>query len=151
MRKFVRQKANGGPPNVTMDFGAAETKVPKILDPGEYRLRVEAARVLERSKNISVALDLVEVEGNQRVDTRPLWVEGPNSNSGNLVAENQYLVAQLLTLAKLPTAGNVGELIPKLGGLEFDARLVLAIDSRTQRTFNQIADVYTDNEANETS
>jgi hypothetical protein len=145
MRKFVRQKANGGPPNVSMDFGAAESKVAKILEAGEYRLRLEAARVIERNQNILIALDLVEVESNQRVDSRPLWVDGPNSNAGNLTAENQHLVAQL------PTAGNVGELIPKLGGLEFDARLVLAIDSRTQRTFNQITDVYTDNEANEAS
>jgi hypothetical protein len=151
MRKFLRQKANGGPPNVSMDFGAAESKVAKILEAGEYRLRLEAARVIERNQNILIALDLVEVESNQRVDSRPLWVDGPNSNAGNLTAENQHLVARLLSLAKLPTAGNVGELIPKLGGLEFDARLVLAVDSRTQRTFNQIIDVYTDNEANEAS
>jgi hypothetical protein len=47
-----------------------------------------------------------------------------------------------LTLAKLPTVGNVSTLVPKLAGLEFDARLVLALDNRTGRSFNAIADIY---------
>jgi hypothetical protein len=49
----------------------------------------------------------------------------------------------MLTLAKLPTSGNVGDLIPQLAGLEFDARLVLAVDDRSGRSFNAIADIYT--------
>ena len=73
-----------------------------------------------------------------------MWVDGPNAHSGTLTAENQHLIAQLLTLAELPTAGNVGALIPKLAGLEFDARLVLAVDNRSGRSFNSIADVYMD-------
>ena len=56
--------------------------------------------------------------------------------------ENQHLVAQLLTLPGLPTAGNVGDLIPQLAGLEFDARFVLALDSRTGRTYNALAEIY---------
>ena len=51
---------------------------------------------------------------------------------GDLAAENQHVIAQLLTLAGLPTAGNVGDLIPKLAGLEFDARLALAVDGRSR-------------------
>ena len=73
-----------------------------------------------------------------------LWVDGPNAGAGQLAMENQHLVAQLLTLAGLPTAGNVGALIPKLAGLEFDARLVLAVDSRSGRTYNALAEIYTD-------
>ena len=70
-----------------------------------------------------------------------LWVDGPNAGAGQLVIENQHLVAQLLTLAGLPTAGNVGALIPQLTGLEFDARLVLAIDNRSGRTYNALAEI----------
>jgi hypothetical protein len=144
MKKFIRQQKANGNVNVSLDFGAAATKVPRVVEPGEYHLRVDAARVIPSKDNILIALDLTEMEHNQRIDGRPLWVEGPNSDAGNLVAENQYLIGQLLTLAKLPTAGNVGELIPKLAGLEFDAQLVLAVDNRSGRSFNAIADIYTD-------
>jgi hypothetical protein len=144
MRKFVRQKSNGGAPDVNLDFGAAAAKVPRTFEPNEYRLRVEAARVVQRNSNVSIALDLVEIDSGSRVAGAPLWVDGPKSDAGNLTAENQHLIAQLLTLAKLPTSGNVGELIPKLAGLEFDARLVVAIDNRTGRSINVLSDIYTD-------
>jgi hypothetical protein len=146
MRKFVRQKSvNGGnAANVNLDFGAAAAKVARTFEPDEYKLRIESARVIEKNQNILIALDLVELESGGRVDGRPLWVDGPKSDSGNLTAENQHLVGQLLTLAKLPTVGNVGELIPKLAGLEFAGRLVLAVDNRSGRSFNAIADVYMD-------
>jgi hypothetical protein len=68
----------------------------------------------------------------------------PNSDAGNLVADNQHLIAQLLTLADLPTSGNVGDLIPKLAGLEFDAHLALAVDNRSGRSYNTINNIYTD-------
>ena len=89
-----------------------------------------------------MVLDLIESEGGGRVDSRPLWVDGPNAGAGHLAMENQHLVAQLLTLRGLPTAGNVGVLIPQLAGLEFDARLVLGTDSRSGRTYNALADIY---------
>jgi hypothetical protein len=143
MRKFQRQ-VNGHVPDINLDFGAAEPRIGHTYEPGEYAMRVESARVIQRNNNVLIVLDLVEAENNRRVDTRPLWVDGPNSNAGNLVAENQHLIAQLLTIAKLPTAGNVGELIPKLGGLEFTGRLVLAVDSRSGRSFNAVAEVYMD-------
>ena len=142
-RRFIRQKAANQAPNVELDFGAAVAKVPRVFEPDEYRLRIESARVIQKDQNTSIALDLIETESGGRVDGRPLWVEGPNANSGTLAAENQQLVAQLLTLAQLPTAGNVGELIPKLAGLEFDARLVHAVDNRSGRIFNAIANIYT--------
>ena len=58
-------------------------------------------------------------EGGDRIDSRPLWVDGPNAGVGPYAAENQHLIAQLLTLAGQPTAGNVNALIPQLAGLEF--------------------------------
>jgi hypothetical protein len=148
MRKFVRQKQqlNNSVANVSIDFGAAESKIARVFEPGDYRLRIDAARVVQNKENISVALDLTELDANARVDGRPLWVDGPNSGSGNLTAENQHLIAQLLTLAKLPTSGNVGELIPKLAGLEFEARMVLSVDNKTGRSFNAIADIFTDDD-----
>jgi hypothetical protein len=87
------------------------------------------------------------MESGGRVDIRPLWVDGPNAGAGNLAAENRHLVAQLLTLRELPTAGNVNDLIPQLAGLEFDARLVLDPDGRTGRTYNALADIYMDDGA----
>jgi hypothetical protein len=143
MRKFVRQKSANAP-DVNIDFGAAEAKVAHVFEPGEYKLRIDSARVIQRNQNVLIALDLVELDSGGRIDSRPYWVDGPNSAAGALTAENQHLVAQLLVLAKLPTAGNVGALIPKLAGLEFDARLVLAVDNRTGRSFNTIADIYAD-------
>lgn len=146
MRKFVRQKSNGNAAaDVELDFGAAAAKVARCFEPNEYRLRVESASVRKSNENnILVVLDLVEVESGSRVDGRPLWVDGPNSDAGNLTAENQHLVAKLLTLAKLPTSGQVGTLIPKLAGLEFNASLVLAEDNRSGRAYNEIADIYMD-------
>ena len=82
-------------------------------------------------------------EGGDRVDSRPLWVDGPNAGAGPFAAENQHLLAQLLTLAGQPTSGNVGALIPKLAGLEFDGRLVLETDS-SGRTYNALAAIYAD-------
>src|SRR6516165_9802829 len=146
MKKFIRQKAANQAPDVELDFGAAAAKVARVFEPDEYKVRIESARVIQRNQNILIALDLIETESGGRIDSRPLWVEGPNANNGNLAAENQHLVAQLLTLAKLPTSGNVSELIPKLAGLEFDARLILAVDNRSGRSFNAIADIYTDDE-----
>jgi hypothetical protein len=101
--------------------------------------------VIETEKsNILVALDLVDVNSGGRVSGRPLWVDGPNSDAGNLVADNQHLIAQLLELAGSPTVGRVDDLIPKLSGLELDGRLMLSTDKRTGQIFNAIAAIYTD-------
>jgi hypothetical protein len=143
MKKFTRQKASNQAPDVEIDFGAAAAKVAHVFEPGEYKLRIESASVIDNNQNISIALGLIETESGRRVDSRALWVEGPNANSGTLAAENRNLIAQLLTLAKQPTVGQVRALIPKLAGLEFDARLVLAVDDRSGRNFNAIANIYT--------
>lgn len=143
MKKFVRQmKAGTAPVDVTVDFGAAAGKIARIFEPGEYKLKIEAARVIAHDQNVSIALDLVETESGGRVASRPVWVDGPQAGVGNLAAENQHLIAQLLTLAKLPTSGNVATLIPKLAGLAFNGQLVLAVDNRSGRAFNAIADVF---------
>lgn len=145
MRKFKRQLKDGTAPapHVDIDFGAAAKKVARTFEPGEYKLRIESAKVIQKNENILIVLDLIETETGGRVAGLPLWVDGPRSDAGNLTAENQHLIAQLLTLAKLPTVGNVSELIPKLANLEFDAQLVLDVD-RSGKSFNKIAGVYMD-------
>ena len=145
MKKFTRQTSGNAPTaDVNLNFGSAAAKVPRLFEPGEYRLRIGSARVIQKNQNVSVVLDLIEMESGSRVDSRPLWVDGPNAGAGPLAEENKNLVRQLLTLRGLETAGNVGLLIPQLAGLEFGARLVLAIDSRTGRTYNALADIYAD-------
>ena len=143
MRKFVRQKSNGNAADVNIDFGAAAAKLARTLEPDEYKIRVSSARVIQHNENVLVALDLVDRESGGRVDTLPLWVAGPNASVGDLAAKNQHVIAQLLTLAGLPTSGNVGTLIPKLAGLEFDARLALAVDGRSGRTHNELTEIFT--------
>ena len=100
--------------------------------------------IIQNNQNVSVVLNLIEIESGSRVDIRPLWVDGPNAGVGDLAGRNQHLLGQLLTLRELPTAGKLGDLIPQLAGLEFDARLVLDPDNRTGRTYNALADIYRD-------
>ena len=103
MKKFTRQKPGDAPiADINLDFGAAAAKVARVFEPGEYRLRIEFARVVQKGQNISVVLDLVMAEGGDRVASQPLWVDGPNADAGQLVIENRHLVAQLLTLVGLP-------------------------------------------------
>ena len=145
MKKFTRQTSGNAPiADVNLDFGAAGAKVACLFEPGEYRLRIESARIFQNKQNILVNLALIETESGSRVDLRPLWVDGPNAGAGDLAMNNQDLIGQLLKLRGLPTAGNVNDLIPQLAGLEFDARLVLDPDNRTGRTYNALADIYMD-------
>lgn len=145
MRNFKRQKSDNSPTaDIHLDFGAAAAKVARVFEPDEYKLRIESAHIFQSKQNVLVALDLIETESAGRVDNRPLWVDGPNAGAGQFAMENQHLIAQLLTLAGQPTKGNVGAIIPQLAGLEFGARLVLATDSRSGRTYNAIAEIYVD-------
>ena len=145
MKKFVRQKPyNTTPADTTIDFGAASAQIARVLDPEVYNLRIESGRVVQKNQNTLVALELIEVESGAHVATQPIWVDGPNANAGRLAAENRHLIAQLLALAGKPTAGNVHALIPELAGLTFEAQLALAVDSRTGRSFNAIATIFTD-------
>jgi hypothetical protein len=145
MKKFSRQKSgNASTADINLDFGAAAAKVARVFEPNEYKLRIESARVIQTNGNVLVALDLIEAESQGRVDSRALWVDGPNAGAGQLVMENRHQIAQLLTLVGLPTEGNVGDLIPQLAGLTFAARLVLAIDNRSGRTYNALVEVHAD-------
>jgi hypothetical protein len=145
MKKFIRQKSGNAPTaDINIDFGAAAAKVARVFEPDEYKLRIESARVIQSNGNVLVALDLIETESEGRVDSRPIWVDGPNAGAGQLVMENRHQIAQLLTLVGLPTEGNVGALIPQLAGLNFAARLVLATDNRSGRTYNVLAAIHAD-------
>jgi hypothetical protein len=147
MHKFKRPTANSATPDANIDFGAAKARVAHIFEPGDYTVRIEDVRIIGKNQNVLIALDIVETDSGYRVDTRPLWVEGPKSDAGYLAAENQYLIAQLLTLKQLPTSGDVGDLIPKLVGLEFETHLEVAVDGRSGRSYNAIGGVYNVDEA----
>lgn len=141
MKNFTRQKSGNAPTaDINIDFGAAATQVARVFEPGDYRLRIETARVVQSGQNVLVALDLVMVDGGDRIDSRPLWVAGPNASIGPYAAENQHLLAQLLALAGQPTSGNVNNIIPKLSGLEFDGYLILKRDSNG-RAYSALATV----------
>jgi len=145
MKKFTRQTSGNAPTaDVNLDFAAAGAKVARLFEPGEYRLRIDSARVIQTNQNVSVVLNLIEMESGIRVDIRPLWVDGPNAGAGDLAGRNQYLIGRLLTLRELPTVGNVNDLIPQLAGLEFDARLALSEVRRSGQTYNAFAAIYVD-------
>ena len=120
------------------------SEVARLFEPGDYRLRIDSARIIQNKQNVSVVLSLIEMERGCRVDIRPLWVNGPNAGAGDLAGKNQHLIGQLLTSRGLPTKGDMGVLIPQLAGLEFDAHLVLDPDGRTGRTYNALDDIYSD-------
>lgn len=139
MKKFVRQNATKAAADIVIDFGAASEQVARVFDPEVYPLQVKTASVLQsHNGNVFVVFDLVELESGVRVSLQPLWVAGPNAEGSSLVAENHDVIAQMLRQAGLETKGSVGELIPKLAGREFGARLTIYPDSRTGRTFNSI-------------
>ena len=145
MKKFTRQTSGNKPTaDVNLDFGAAGAKLARLFEPGEYRLRIDSARIIQNKQNVSVVLSLIEMERGCRVDIRPLWVNGTNAGAGDLAGKNQHLIGQLLTSRGLPTKGDMGVLIPQLAGLEFDAHLVLDPDGRTGRTYNALAAIYVD-------
>jgi hypothetical protein len=141
MKKFIRQNATkAAAADIAIDFGAASEQVARLFEPEVYGLKVKSASVRQNQNgNVFLDFDLIELESGARVSLQPLWVDGPNAEAGLLVVENRDVIAQMLRHAGLPTSGNVGELIPKLAGLEFGARLTIYPDSRTGRTFNSIA------------
>ena len=142
MKKFLRQKSDNTPTaEINLDFGAAAARVARVFEPDEYKMRIETARVVQSGQNVLIALDLVMAESGDRIDSRPLWVDGPNAGAGPFAAANQNLLAKLLTLAGQPTTGNVNALIPKLTGLEFEGYLILKRDS-TGRTSNALTTVH---------
>jgi hypothetical protein len=148
VKKFVRQKSVDSSFNgLKLNLRTNAAQVAHIFEPGFYQLRIDGARlVMGNADNVSVALDLIELAGNALVDSRPLWIDGPNANVGRLAAENQNLLARLLQLAGQNIDGdiNVAEAITKLVGLVFEGRLALETDNRTGRTYNSLVNVVID-------
>ena len=132
MKRFQADFVNGRPVRICAELHA--TGLSKV-----HLVASCVASFANLNGNVFVDFDLVELESGARVSLQPLWVAGPNADAGPLVVENCDVIAQMLRRAGLETAGNVGELIPKLAGLEFGARLTIYPDSRTGRTFNLIA------------
>jgi hypothetical protein len=142
MRSFRRLPSATSTPDVEIDFGGAKDRLPKLFEPGSREVQIQAAKVVARNGNISVILDLLDVETGARIDNRALWVDGPNANVGTLAAENQELIGRMLELAGKPTAGSVRQLIPELAGFAFTAVLGVGTDSRTGRAYNTLIGVY---------
>jgi hypothetical protein len=148
MKTFKRQTSTTtAANNMQLDFGAAQASLPKIFEPEFYGLTITSARVVSKGDNVFAVIDLTENESGSRVDTRPLWIFGPNALGGDIVARNQTLICRLLELDNQPTAGSIGSIIPALEGLSFQGRLVLATDSRSGRTYNELADVQAEDAA----
>ncbi len=143
MKEFRRQKSpNAQHADVNIDFGAAFAQAARVFEPGEYQLKITAASAMKnQGGNVFVRLDVVVLETDARVSMQPLGVHGPNAGAGVLATENQNLIGRLLEAAGHPLSGNVGELIPKLAGLEFTARLAISPDSRTGRTYNALVEI----------
>jgi hypothetical protein len=85
-----------------LSVAKSTTQRPELLDPGQYDVRIEEARLVgssHSSGNISVALRLREVDSRAIVDTRPLWIGGPHADRGPMAARNQRIVSDLLAAA----------------------------------------------------
>jgi hypothetical protein len=149
MKTFTRKKSTSPPmADRSIDFAADSEKIAVELPPDYYDLRVANAAVIERPNgNMLVDLGLVEKESGARVRMRPLWIAGPKEDEGPLAVQNRLLIAQLLTLAGEETSGKPGELIPKLIGMEFAARLTCSQDAQTGVRYNAIAEVFADEAA----
>ena len=84
MKKFTRQTSGNAPPaNINLDFGAAGAKVARLFEPGEYRLRIDSARIIQNNQNVSVVLNLIEMarirlKARQATRTEPVMPQ-PNS------------------------------------------------------------------------
>ena len=62
MKKFTRQTSGNAPTaDVNLDFAAAGAKVARLFEPGEYRLRIDSARIIQNNQNVSVVLNLIEM------------------------------------------------------------------------------------------
>ena len=144
MKKFTRSTATT---NVTMNLRATAGQLAKVLDPEIYELCIKGARLISsEAGNVSLALDLTEVESGAAVNARPLWLEGPNAGNGPFAAENQQLLLKLLEAAGETTEGEIqiAESIKALVGLQIQARLVLDLDQRTGRTYNKLIEIIND-------
>ena len=82
MKKFTRQKS-GNAPTADGNLAAAGAKVARLFEPGEYRLRIDSARIIQNNQNVSVVLNLIEMarirlKARQATRTEPVMPQ-PNS------------------------------------------------------------------------
>jgi hypothetical protein len=144
VKKFTRSTATT---NVTMNLRATAGQLAKVLDPEIYELCIKGARLISsEAGNVSLALDLTEVESDSAVSTRPLWLDGPKAGNGSFAAENQRLLVQLLEAAGEATEGEIqiAVSIKALVGLQIRARLLIASDQRTGQRYNKLIEIIND-------
>ena len=141
MKKFTRSNTAT---NLTMNLRASAGQLAQVLDPEIYELCIKGARLISsEAGNVSLALDLTEVESGAAVSTRPLWLDGPKAGKGTFAAENQRLLVQLLEAAGEATEGEIqlAVSIKALVGLQIHARLMIASDQWTGRTYTKLIEI----------
>lgn len=137
MNRFTRPP--GKPPGSSqINFSAAKKAI--LLDPGLYELRIERAEPVGRNGNTSVALTLTDVASGQIVNTKPMWVDGPNARFGDLAERNRAIIADLLRLAGQPPDGDTTALLKGLAGLQFIGDLGIESDQNAN-PFNSLRGV----------
>ena len=82
MKSFKRQKSTDAPAaDINIDFGAASEQITRVFEPEIYNLRVTSASAKKSAAgNVSVMLDLIELDSGARVSMLPLWIAGPNAD-----------------------------------------------------------------------
>lgn len=140
MNRFVRpnRQPAKAPGSSQINFAAAKKTV--LLDPGRYELRIERAESVRRQGNTSIALTTTDIASGQIVNTKPMWVAGPNAKSGDLSEQNQAVIADLLRLAGQPLDGDPAVLLKGLVGLRFLGDLGIESDQNAN-PFNSLRGV----------
>ena len=140
MNRFVRpnRQQPNAPGSSQINFAAAKKTV--LLDPGRYELRIERAELVGRQGNTSIALTTTDIASGQIVNTKPMWVAGPNAKSGDLSEQNQAVIADLLRLGGQPLEGDPAVLLKGLVGLRFVGDLGIESDQNAN-PFNSLRGV----------
>ena len=140
MNRFVRpnRQQPNAPGSSQINFAAAKKTV--LLDPGRYELRIERAELVGRQGNTSIALTTTDIASGQIVNTKPMWVAGPNARFGDLAERNQAIIADLLRLAGQPLEGDTAALLASLAGLRFMGDLGIESDQNAN-PFNSLRGV----------
>lgn len=140
MNRFVRPSSRqaNAPGPFQINFAAAKKTV--LLDPGRYELRIERAELVGRQGNTSIALTTTDIASGQIVNTKPMWVAGPNARFGDLAEQNQAVIADLLRLGGQPLEGNLAGLLKGLVGLRFLGDLGIESDQNAN-PFNSLRGV----------
>jgi hypothetical protein len=83
------------------DLSASKPTGPRreLVEPGDYDVVIDQAHLVkgrDDPRNRSVALELRDLDSGKVIDTRPLWVAGPNADRGPMASHNWGIVADLL-------------------------------------------------------